>query len=280
MIRQQSNAWATAAWMLAPTLFFLVVFTYGPGLYNIASSLPGFPRLFSNPANRNLVGVTLSYMMLVVPGSVLLGLGSALLVDGRTPARVMARAVLFHPVLLPPVAFAAVWLYLLNPVSSPIQPVLRWIMGGQGNILGSSTTALVAVALIGILKQFGLYMLYFLAGLQGIPVELKDAAAMDGANRWQIFWRVVLPLLGPTMFFVGTVALLDGIKSVDHIFVLTKGGPSDATNILLYRIFVLGFEYYDVPQAAALTTVLLTVLTLIALLTMPKLEKRVHYYGD
>ncbi|MEN9202784.1 MAG: sugar ABC transporter permease [Thermostichus sp. DG02_2_bins_29] len=219
-------------------------------------------------------------MTIVIPGAVLLGLGSALLVDGRTPARILARAVLFHPVILPTVAFAAVWLYLLNPVSSPIREILEWFMGGRRNILGSSTTALWAVALIGILKQFGLYMLYFLAGLQGIPQELKEAAWIDGAGRWKTFRHVVFPLLGPTLFFVASTALLDSLRNVDHIFVLTKGGPSDATNILLYRIFVLGFEYYDIPQAGALTTVLLFILTLTALLTMPRIERRVHYYGN
>ena len=269
----------SALWMLLPILVFLALFTYGPALYNVLASAPGYAALWRDGSNLASLRTTLAYLLIVVPGSVVLGLAAALLVEGQTPARLFARAVLFHPVILPAVAFAAIWLYLLNPIGSPLAGVWSFLSGGTRNILGSSTTALVAVALIGILKQFGLYMLYFLAGLQGLPKELLEAAAIDGASRWQRFWRVTLPLLGPTLFFVGTVAVLDGLRNVDHIFVLTKGGPSEATNILLYRIFVLGFDYYDAAQAGALTTVLLAVLTVLALASMPRLERGVHYAG-
>lgn len=263
--------------MLLPILVFLVVFTYGPALYNIAASGPGYSALWKDRSNLQSLQTTLAYLLIVVPGSVVFGLGAALLVEGQTPARQFARAVLFHPVILPAVAFAAIWLYLLNPIGSPLKDVWTFLSGGTRNILGSSTTALVAVAMIGILKQFGLYMLYFLAGLQALPQELLEAAAIDGANRAQRFWRITLPLLSPTLFFVGTIAVLDALRNVDHIFVLTRGGPSEATNILLYRIFVLGFDYYDSAQAGALTTVLIAVLTIVALLSMPRLERGVHY---
>lgn len=263
--------------MLAPTLVFLLLFTYYPALYTIITSGAGYEKLLTNPSNLASLRITLLYMLLVVPGSVLLGLLAALLVDGRSPSRLFARAVLFHPVILPGIAFAAIWLFLLNPQSSPLSGFWTFISGGTRNILGSTTTAMIAVAVIGMLKQFGLYMLYFLAGLQGISHELLEAATIDGASHWQRFWRIILPLLTPTLFFVGTISVLDALRNVDHIFVLTKGGPSEATNILLYRIFVLGFEYFDVAQAGALSTVLLAVLTVIALVSMPKLERGVHY---
>lgn len=273
----QSKGWRTAWWMLAPTLIFLFLFTYGPALYNMVQSGPGYRALWTDPSNLASLKTTLVYVLIAVPGSIILGLGSALLVEGRTPARVFARAVLFNPVILPAIAFAAIWLYLLNPISSPLSSVWAFFNGGNPNVLGSTTSALIAVALIGILKQFGLYMLYFLAGLQGLPKELLEAAAIDGATRWQRFWRVTLPLLTPTLFFVGTIAVLDALRNVDHIFILTRGGPSEATNILLYRIFVLGFDYYNSAQAGALTTVLIVVLTIIALISMPRLERGVHY---
>lgn len=276
-MKTRGSGWATAWWMLLPILVFLVVFTYGPALYNIVASGPGYSALWRDSSNLHSLRTTLVYLLIVVPGSIVLGLGAALLVEGQTPSRRFARAVLFHPVILPAIAFAAIWLYLLNPIGSPLNDVWTFLSGGTRNILGSSTTALVAVALIGILKQFGLYMLYFLAGLQTLPPELLEAAAIDGANRTQRFWRITMPLLSPTLFFVGTIAVLDALRNVDHIFILTRGGPSEATNILLYRIFVLGFDYYDTAQAGALTTVLITVLTIIALLSMPRLERGVHY---
>ncbi len=276
-MRFRRATWMTAWLMLLPTLIFLVIFTYVPALYNIAASGPGYEKLWTNAANLASLRTTLGYMLIVVPGSLILGLLAALLVDGRSPSRLFSRAILFHPVILPGIAFAAIWLFLLNPVSSPFNSLWTFLSGGTRNILGTTSTALIAVALIGILKQFGLYMLFFLAGLQGISSELLEAAIIDGANRWQRFWRITFPLLTPTLFFVGTVAVLDGLRNVDHIFVLTKGGPSEATNILLYRIFVLGFEYFDTAQAGALTTVLIVILTVIALISMPRLERGVHY---
>lgn len=277
MLGSRRLVYVYACLLLLPTLIFLFLFTYIPAIYTIAASGPGYAKLWTNAANLLSLRTTLVYMLLAVPGSLVLGLLAALLVDGRSPSRLFARAILFHPVILPGIAFAAIWLFLLNPVSSPLSSVWTFLSGGTRNILGSTTTALVAVAMIGIFKQFGLYMLYFLAGLQGIPHELLEAAIIDGANRWQRFWRITFPLLTPTLFFVATIAVLDGLRNVDHIFVLTKGGPSDATNILLYRIFVLGFEYFDTAQAGALSTVLIVILTVIALVSMPRLERGVHY---
>jgi sn-glycerol 3-phosphate transport system permease protein len=272
-----SRGWRTAWWMLAPTLIFLLLFTYGPAIYNVIQSGPGYRSLWTDRSNLASLQTTVVYVLIAMPGSIVLGLASAILVDGRTPSRVFARAVLFHPVILPAIAFAAIWLYLLNPNSSPLSGVWAFFNGGNPNILGSASAALVAVAIIGILKQFGLYMLYFLAGLQAIPKELLEAAAIDGASRWQRFWRVTIPQLTPTLFFVGTVAVLDALRNVDHIFTLTRGWPAEATNILLYRIFVLGFDYYNNAQAGALTTVLIVVLTIIALVAMPRIERGVHY---
>jgi sn-glycerol 3-phosphate transport system permease protein len=263
--------------MLTPTLAFLLMFTYGPALYNLIQSGPGYSKLWTNPSNLNSLIVTGIYILLAAPTALVLGLAAALLVEGKTASRVFARAVLFHPVILPAVAFAAIWLYLLNPIGSPLRELWAALNGGSANVLGNTASALVAVALIGVLKQFGLYMLYFLAGLQTLSPELHEAAAIDGANRWQGFWRVTLPLLTPMLFFVGTLAVLDALRNVDHVFVLTKGGPSEATNILLYRVYVLGFEYYDFAQAGALTSVLIVVLAGIALISMPRLEKGVHY---
>ncbi|GAA6744133.1 carbohydrate ABC transporter permease [Thermus antranikianii] len=122
-------------------------------------------------------------------------------------------------------------------------------------------------------------MLYYLAGLQTLPKEVLEAARVDGAGRLATFFRITLPLLSPTTFFVGIMATLGALRNVDHIFILTKGGPVRATDHLLYRVYTLGFEYFDFPQAGALTLVLLTALTVLALLALPKLERGVHYDG-
>lgn len=260
---------------LLPTLVFLAAFTYLP--FGIATweGLPALGSLLQRE-NLNALGVTALYTLLVVPLSVALGLLAALAVEGNSRFRLLARALIFHPVILPTVAFAAVFLYLLNPLG-PLQGTLRWL--GLQNPLGDPLGAFLAVVLIGVLKDMGLFMLYYLAGLQALPKEILEAAKVDGAGRTATFLRITLPLLSPTTFFVGIMATLGALRNVDHIFVLTKGGPVGATDHLLYRVYTLGFEYFDFPQAGALTLVLLAALTTLALLALPRLERGVHYDG-
>jgi len=263
-----------SAWIfLIPTLFFLLSFTYFPFLLTTWEGLPSLRNLMS-PENLNALRVTGLYALITVPLSIGLGLLAAVAVEGDSRIRLLVRSLVFHPVILPTVAFAAVFLYLLNPLG-PLQGFLRAL--GWQNPLGDPLGAFLSVTMIGVLKDAGLYMLYYLAGLQTIPKELVEAARVDGAGRVASFFRVTLPLLSPTTFFVGVMATLAALRSVDQIFVLTKGGPVGATDHLLYRVYVLGFEYFDFPQAGALTLVLLVTLTLLALLALPRLERGVHY---
>jgi len=263
------RAWA----FRLPTGLFLLAFTYLPALRILVEGLSALPRLLT-PENGNALRVTLLYTLLTVPLSVLVGLLAALALEGEGRLRQAVRALVFHPVLLPTVAFAAVFLYLLNPLG-PMRGVLQAL--GLQNPLGDPLGAFLAVVLVGVLKDAGLYMLYYLAGLQALPKELLDAARVDGAGRVATFLKVTWPLLTPTTFFVGVMAALGSLRNVDHIFVLTKGGPVGATDHVLYRVYTLGFEYFDFPAASALSLALLLFLTLLALLALPRLERGVHY---
>ncbi|GAB5602351.1 hypothetical protein FJNA_08760 [Thermus sp. FJN-A] len=258
---------------LLPTALFLGAFTYLPALRVAGEGFLALPRLLT-PENLNALKVTLLYTLLTVPLSVLLGLLAALALEGEGRWRRAARAVVFHPVVLPTVAFAAVFLYLLNPLG-PLRGLLQGL--GWQNPLGDPLGAFLAVVLVGVLKDAGLYMLYYLAGLQNLPKELLDAARVDGAGRLAAFLKVTWPLLSPTTFFVGVMAGLGALRNVDHIFLLTKGGPVGATDHLLYRVYTLGFEYFDFPSASALSLALLVLLSLLALLALPRLERGVHY---
>ncbi|BCZ90730.1 carbohydrate ABC transporter permease [Thermus thermophilus] len=258
---------------LLPTLVFLAAFTYVPALRIALEGFPALPELLT-AENANSVRVTVLYMFLSVPLSILLGLLAALALEGNGRLRQWVRVLVFHPVILPTVAFAAVFLYLLNPLG-PLQGLLRGL--GLQNPLGDPLGAFLAVVLVGVLKDAGLYMLYYLAGLQNIPKELLEAAQVDGAGRALAFFKVTWPLLTPTTFFVGVMAALGALRNVDHIFILTKGGPTGATDHVLYRVYTLGFEYFDFPAASALSLALLAFLGLLALVALPRLERGVHY---
>jgi sn-glycerol 3-phosphate transport system permease protein len=120
-------------------------------------------------------------------------------------------------------------------------------------------------------------MIFYLAALQNVPPELAEASRLEGATRWYYFRRVLFPLLMPTTLFVMINAVLNSFKLVDHLFVLTKGGPDNASNLLLYYIFESAFSYFDTNYAATLTVILLGLLALMALMQFYVLDKRVHY---
>jgi sn-glycerol 3-phosphate transport system permease protein len=265
---------------LLPTLAFLFMFTYLPMFHSVREGWRIVPEVMQRPDTLNSIRVTLTYMAIVVPGGVGLGLLSALAVNGQSRTRQVARAVLFYPVILPMVVFASIWLYLLNPTTGPMATFLSELVGRRVNLLNDPNLTIYTIAFVGILKDFGFYMLFFLAGLQSISRELTEAALIDGASRWTSFWKITFPLLGPTTFYVSVIALIWTIRQVDHLYILTpRGGVFGETELLLYRIYRIGFEYLDIPVASALSIVLFAFLVVTALVAIPRIEKGI-YYGE
>lgn len=287
---------ARAIWLftlcLVPTLVFLLAFTYWPLVTSVWNSLQlwdldhpiphwtglsNYSQQFADANFRQVLGNTAIYVIIAAPLSILLGLVFALAVNGRSKLRVAARALIFHPVLLPTVAIAAIWLFLLDPVSGPLPALISSVLRTTPSFLSEPRTALVTVALVGVYKNTGLYMLFFLAGLQGIPRDIVAAARIDGAGPWRMFRYVTWPLLGPVSFYVAVTATLDSLRNVDHIFVLTQGGPANGTNVILYQIYLEGFQYWNAGQASALTVLFVALLLLIGVLVLPRLERGIYY---
>jgi sn-glycerol 3-phosphate transport system permease protein len=290
--RESRSAVGLAAILLAPTLGFLLVFTYWPLVVSVVGSFQRFtltgsaPRwvgwqnyrdLWRDALFRQVLVNTALYALIAGPTAVLFGLGAAVAVDGHRRLRLVARTLIFHPVLLPTVAIAATWLFLLNPVSGPVATLITRLTGRAQGFLEDPATALVTVALVAVYKNCGLYMLFFLAGLQAIPRDLQDGARVEGASEWRVFRHVTWPLLGPITFYIAVTAALDALRNVDHIFVLTRGGPANATNVLLYETYLKAFEFWDTGRASALTVLMVALLLTLALLVMPRLERGVHY---
>ena len=130
---------------------------------------------------------------------------------------------------------------------------------------------------VAVWKEAGFFMIFYLAALQQQSPELREAAALEGCSRWQFFWRVTFPLLMPTTLFVLVNAVINAFRLVDHIVVMTRGGPDNASSLLLFYIYETGFRYWDASYAAALTVVLLAILALLALVQFGVLERRTHY---
>ena len=175
------------------------------------------------------------------------------------------------------IAVANIWLFFYTPQYGLLAQILG-IFGINGpNWLGSNETALFAVTVVAVWKEAGFFMIFYLAALQTISPSLAEAAALEGASRWTYFRRIQFPLLMPTTLFVLVNAVIGAFRTIDHIFVMTRGGPDNATALLLFYIYQVGFSFWDTTYAAALTVVLLVILGLLALIQYGVLERRVHY---
>jgi len=271
--------------LLIPSLVFLGLFTYWPlaqvawqsvheetrGRQTFVGSR-NFATLFSDPAFQQALINNLVYAIGTVAPSLALALALALVLKHSTPFNAFLRSLFFLPVLVPLVAVASLFLFIFLPGVGLIDHYLAKL-GIQGaNWIGDPEIALLSIIGLTIWKNAGYYMLFFLAGLQAIPAEAYEQATIDGASAWQRLRYVTLPYLRPTTAFVFVIALLNVVTQVDHIFVLTKGGPSDSTNLLLFYVYQQAVERYDIGKAAAATLVSLSVLIAISSLSLRQID--------
>jgi sn-glycerol 3-phosphate transport system permease protein len=282
------------AWlMLAPAMILLVAFTHYPALATIWHSFFSTPKgarparfigvenyavLADDPVFWLVLKNNLIYALGTVPLSIGIALAMALWVNGRIRGKAAMRMAYFVPTVLPMIAVANLWLFFYTPDYGLIDRMTRLLFGwGPTNWIGSQETALGAMMAVAIWKEAGFFMIFYLAALQAIPPVLHEAAAVEGASRFYTFRRVTLPLLGPTTLFIAVNAVINGFRLVDHIIVMTHGGPDNATALLLTYIYDVGFRYWDTALASALTVVLLLILCLLAAAQFLLMGRRTHY---
>ncbi len=281
-VRRRARTEAVNAWvLLVPSLLLLAAFTYWPlgqvawrslgqerfgqapqfGLGNYARMLAD--QHFGRAALNNAL-----YAVFTVVPSVLLALAFALALREGTRLDAVLRTLVVLPMLIPLVAAAALFSFILLPGEGLLDHYLARLGVGATNWLGDPSLALGAVIAITVWKNTGYYMLFFLAGLAAVPGDLLDAARVDGAGAWARLRHVTLPLLRPTFGFVVPVALLNAVTQVDHVVTMTQGGPSDATNLLLYYIYQQAQQNFDPGVASAATVVTVAALLSLALLAL------------
>jgi sn-glycerol 3-phosphate transport system permease protein len=175
------------------------------------------------------------------------------------------------------IAVANIWLFFYTPQYGLLDRLASIAGFGSHNWLGSPSTALACIIAVTVWKEAGFFMIFYLAALQQIPPVYAEAAAIEGASRWTYLRRILLPLLMPTTLFVLVNAVINAFRMIDHIVVMTRGGPDNATTVLLYYLYEVGFKFWDLGYAAALTTVLLVLLAALALIQFGVLERRIHY---
>jgi sn-glycerol 3-phosphate transport system permease protein len=278
--------------LLLPAMALLALFTHWPALATLIDSFWSTPRprrpavfvglanyeaMLADPVFWRAVVNNAWFALGTIPASIALALLMALWVNDRIAGRAAVRMAYFTPTVLPMIAVANIWLFFYTPQYGLLEQVLGVFGVPAHNWLGTPDTALACVIVVAIWKEAGFFMIFYLAALQQIPPVLAEAAALEGASRLTFFRRVQFPLLMPTTLFVLINAVINAFRTVDHIIVMTRGGPDNATTLLLYYIYQVGFAFWDTTYAATLTVVLLAGLAAAALGQYVFLERRVHY---
>jgi sn-glycerol 3-phosphate transport system permease protein len=287
----------TANWiygwlLLLPAAAMLALFTHYPAVTTLWHSFESTPKAarpavfvgvenYRQLADDPIFWKSLTNNLWYAAGTIPLSIGLALLmavwVNGKLAGRGFLRLAYFTPTVLPMIAVANIWLFFYTPEYG----LLEQFRGAFGlpaqNWLGSRNSALGCLMIVAVWKEAGFFMIFYLAALQQMSPNLAEAAAIEGASRGYFFRRVTFPLLMPTTLFVLVNAVINAFRLVDHVVVMTRGGPDNATELLLFYIYEIGFRFQDSAYAAALTIVLLALLGSAALAQFWFLERKVHY---
>jgi ABC-type sugar transport systems, permease components len=287
-LRMNAFAWL----LLFPSLIFLLLFTLYPVFGSLKLSLyqadlgtpePYFAGLdnYAAMAEDEVFWKVLTnnvwFAVGTVPTSIMISLLMAIFANKVMRAKGLVRTAFFYPTVIPMIAIGNIWLFIYTPDYGMVARVLEWFGLEGPNWLGTQSLVMIAMIIMVLWKEAGYFMVFFLAGLQNISEELYESAKVDGVPAWRVFWRITFPLLMPTTLFVSIIALTNSFKLVDHLWIMTKGGPENASNLLLYYIFETAFSFWDRGMASALTTVMIALLLLLAALQFFGFDRKIHY---
>ncbi|CAG0937388.1 Lactose transport system permease protein LacF [Thermoflexales bacterium] len=270
------NLLGFAIFTLVPMALSLVLaFMNWDGANEISwAGLDNFTGMLKDSTFRIALGNTLYYVFLTVPLTMAAALALAMLLNQPLRGRNFFRTTFFFPYVASLVAVAVVWNMLFNPAAGPVNQLLM-SLGVQNppRWTASVDWAMPTVIMASVWKGMGYYMLIYLAGLQGIPVSLYEAAAVDGATAWQKFRYITLPMLTPATFFVSIMCTIAAFKVFDLILVMTDGGPGRATNVLVVHIYNTAFREFRFGYSSAIALVLFAIILIITVVQF-RMEKR------
>ena len=281
-----------AAWlMLAPSALHLLVFSLGPLAFlawlsvhewDVTATtrpfvgLANYRELFTDSYFGNALVNTALYS-LYVPVTMLLALVAALVLNQRLRGISVLRAIVFLPYVASYVAIAVVWQWILNGDYGLLNAMLAAVGLHGADWLGNPRLALFSVMLVSAWMQAGYHMVIYLAGLQGIPAHLYEAARLDGASAWQRFRHVTLPMLRPVSLYLFVTGLIWSFHAFTLVYVMTEGGPVHATDVVVYRIYQSAWEFRRFGYAAAMSVVLCVILLVLTLAQWRLIARRADY---
>jgi multiple sugar transport system permease protein len=287
--RSSDGRWALL--FLGPTLLGLAVLSAGPILATLAislsdwdlltapkfSGLDNYLQLLSDHRFQVALRNTFFYTIVSVPLGLAIALGLAMALNTKVRGIAFIRTAYFLPVVTSTIAIALVWQWIYAAPSGLLNEVLGIFGIPTQKWLSDPTLAMPSIIAMSIWQGLGVSIIIFLAGLQGIPTDLLDAASVDGAGSWARFRHVTLPLLTPSIFFTSVLGLISGFQVFDQIFVLAKPRPTDATITVVYFIYENGFKFFKMGYASAASWILFLIIALFTAIYFWSQNRWVHY---
>jgi ABC-type sugar transport system permease subunit len=274
MIGVRSHRWMPFVF-LAPAVILLCIFVFYPMISALGTSLTNWNGIspvssfiglknylaaFESPELLQAVGNTCLYVALTLPLSLVIAYLAALAVERKSAASTVLRLAFAIPFVISIPVVSVVWVWIFDPNFGLLNYALGVVGIDPQHWLTDPNTAMLAIAIPSIWRQFGYFMLILLAGMKNVDSSFHEAAVLDGAGYWQRAMRITLPLLGPQLFFCLVLGVVDSFQVFAQVDLMTQGGPLDSTNVIVYELYTQGFTYFHIGYACAIAILLMIVL--------------------
>jgi ABC-type sugar transport system permease subunit len=281
----------SAIFFLTPTLIIFLTFILFPVIFsfylsfhewNMFSSeasyigLENYKRMFQSEEFWSVLKNTVIYTLGTVPLNMALALLVAIALNKKIKGKKFLRTAFFAPVIISPVAAAVIWRWIYDPNYGLLNYSISFLGVDSINWLNDPTAAMFALIIMGVWKTFGINMVLFSAGLQGIPETYYEAAEIDGAGRWSKFWKITVPMLAPTTFFIMIMSMISSFQVFDLVYVLTSGGPLGSTKVLVFFVYEYAFKFFEMGYASAAAYVLFAILIVLTMVQVRYMKNRIH----
>lgn len=291
--------WASRIWpsikpyaLIAPAIISILTFVVYPLVCQVILSftdwnlirpvnhyvgLTNYQKLLASSDFRQVVGNTLVYTVSFVSGTLVLALLFSFWLSADTRLNRLVQSVIFLPHITALVSVALMFMWLMDPQIGVFNYVLRLLHLPESRWLESSKTAMLSIVIVNVWKSLGYYTLVVLSAIKGVPRELYEAASLDNSSKVKSFFKITVPMISPTLFFLLVVMTIISFNVFDTISVMTGGGPVNSTNVMVYYVYQYAFSYMKVGYASAAGTVLLMLVGLMTLVYFKLLAKKVYY---
>lgn len=277
--------------MISPSLIIFLIFSVIPLFYMIVISfykwnmiskmkfinVKNYLTMFKSKDFWNALWNTIRYMGMMVPTTIILALLLAVYLKRNTRINKFIQTVMFMPNVVSLVSVSFIWLWIMNERTGLLNFVLSWFGHGAVNWLGAKETAMLSLVIVSVWKSLGYFVLILVAALQSVPKYLYEAAALDKASRLQVFFKITLPMISPTLFYLTLVGLIGSFKVFESVQLMTGGGPVNSTTTLVHEIYLEGFVFYKTGYSAAMSVVLMILVGTLTFIYFTVLQRRVHY---